>query len=178
MAFITPNNFNLDQNCVGYYFCGGTVTTQAKTMTGALVTKLINIPASPTLISDPTIKNSSNEGVLMHLPGLWTPTNLYAGSYVGTYTVPSAGDSGTMSWTVTTTGAVTGTMHDTSLASNGTIVGTIDNAGVFSGTYTMPGSTWTSNGTMTLSGTSFTGSLTTFSAAYGTYIENVTMTKQ
>jgi len=76
VAFISPLGLSLGSNCVGYIFSGGTVTFAGgpagiTLSRGGIYGSAISTSRNITIVGDPAIKNNSNEGTLMHLPGLW-----------------------------------------------------------------------------------------------------------
>lgn len=90
--------------------------------------------------------------------GVSTPSP-FAGTWNGSWT---ANDVGTGSITVATNGAVTGTLHDTTANADGTVTGSISNAGTISGVVHYSGvPNTTLTGTMAIAGNGhLTGNLT------------------
>ena len=75
IAIITPHNINLNQNnVVGYYYCGQTLQCNFQTLTGSVCGVVIQVPKTGVITFDNFVKSNSNNGVLMHLPGLWPST--------------------------------------------------------------------------------------------------------
>ena len=164
VAFIVNGNLTTNGNAlVGYWYVNGTTTTSGSSLSntkGGLITNNFSPGTSTAITLDPTVKNSVATGNELSLPGYtWTTTDSLVGTYIGTYTVSGAGDSGTMNFTVTSSGAVSGTIVDGILGS-GTLSATLLSNGTFSGTITISGNSYPSTGTLTLSGKSLTGTLT------------------
>lgn len=87
--------------------------------------------------------------------------NPFAGTYTGTYSIPSASNNGTMAVTVTTGGAFTGTIRDVTLSMDGTVSGTLSNSGSLDATVRFTGVADSSvTGSLVLSGNNVTGNLT------------------
>lgn len=86
----------------------------------------------------------------------------FAGTWVGTWDAPSLSDDGTASITVATNGKVTGTTHDNGTDEDGTLSGSINNSGVFSGKAVYAGSPAINlNGTLGINGSGhLTGNVT------------------
>lgn len=181
VAFVVNGNLTTNgQTLVGYWYVNGTTSSGGATLTdtnGALITRSFSSGAPVNLVLDTTVKNSVTTGNLLHLPGYtWNTNDILAGTYIGTYTVNS-GDSGTMNMTVANDGTVTGTLSDVTLGS-GTIAGTLTSYGSFTGTETAGGYLFTASGSLTLSGTTLSGTLNISNASWGNYTQTVTLTKQ
>jgi hypothetical protein len=178
-VFIVNGNLTVNgSTMVGYWFVTGNTSINGSGLDitrGGLVTNTISFAAGTTSVMDPTVKNSTTTGNLLHLPGYtWNTNNVLAKNWSGTYAISSPSDTGSMAWTVSNSGTVTGTIND-SAEGAGAISGTLTSAGVFNGTYFAGGSTWTVSGTLTLSGSTLSGPLSVTSSL-GTYTQNVTMT--
>lgn len=102
----------------------------------------------------------------------------FAGRWVGTFSVPSTADSGAFSASIATNGTLTATTHDNAANADGTVSGTIDNGGSFSGTSQYPGQPKSDlTGTFVKSGNTLTGDLTQSFNGNSVGL-TVTMTKQ
>jgi hypothetical protein len=165
---------------IGYWFVTGTLNSSGSGLSisrGGMVVGGLSTSSSTNIVMDPTVKNSTTTGNLLHLPGYtWNTNDALANSWSGTYTIPSQSDSGTIAFTVSNSGTISGgTIKDGAMGS-GTVTGTLSSAGAFNGAYVVGGSTWSVTGTLTLSGSTLSGTLSATSSGQGTYIQNVTMT--
>ncbi len=107
-----------------------------------------------------------------------TTPSPFAGTWLGPWSDTNS-QSGTLSITVAANGAMTGTIVNNTLGTNGTTAGTVSNGGNLSATYTYPTATYTANGTVAIGGNGhITGNLQEFQG--GTLLGSavVDLTKQ
>jgi len=95
--------------------------------------------------------------------GVSTNTKSLDGDYTGTFAGSTNGtaESGTLSWTIDKSGALTGTAHSNTTNADATVSGTVSTTGVVAATFTYPAATYTISGTVNKASTGhLIGSLT------------------
>jgi len=162
VAFIVNGNLTTNGNAlIGYWYVNGTTSASGSSLSnskGGLITNSISLGTTTSITLDPTVKNSVVTGNEMSLPGYtWTTNDSLAGTYSGTYTV-GGGGTGTMNFTVSNAGVLSGTSNDSNLGA-GTLSGTLLSNGTANIQLTWTGWNYPGTGTLTLSGTSLTGTL-------------------